>query len=155
MLSHTAVHLVLLLSLGSWAEGLCPDDLDSSCKQNPYKEPVGSDTVVSYEQLKQMLESGNVQLFDVREPDEFEEGAIAGATNTPLSELEQAFTLPPDQFRELYGVSMPGKDDPHFILYCQRGRRSLTALEIVQGLGYSRARHYAGGYSEWAELEAQ
>ncbi|KAL7835181.1 hypothetical protein SRHO_G00294280 [Serrasalmus rhombeus] len=83
MLLHTAVQLVLLLGLGSWAEGLCPDDLDSSCKQNPYKEPVSSGAVVSYEQLKQMLESENVQLFDVREPDEFVEGAIPGATNTP------------------------------------------------------------------------
>ncbi|KAL6464084.1 hypothetical protein MHYP_G00284750 [Metynnis hypsauchen] len=155
MLPHTAVQLVLLLGLGSWAEGLCPDDLDSSCKQNSYKEPVSSGAVVSYEQLKQMLESENVQLFDVREPDEFEEGAIPGATNTPLSELEQAFTLPPDQFTELYGVAMPGKDDPDFILYCQRGRRSLIALEMVQELGYSRACHYGGGYSEWAELEEQ
>ncbi|KAI4878282.1 hypothetical protein NFI96_019209 [Prochilodus magdalenae] len=151
MLSHPAVYLLLALSSLSCGEGSCPGDQDRPCSL--YTEPVGSDDVVSYSQLKKMLDSGKVQLFDVREPYEFEEGAIPGATNIPLSEVEQAFTLTPDQFRELYGVSMPEKDDSDFVLYCQRGRRSLTALEMVRGLGYSRARHYAGGYAEWDQLE--
>ncbi|XP_072548770.1 thiosulfate:glutathione sulfurtransferase [Salminus brasiliensis] len=155
MALHTAVFLLFVVSLVGCGEGLCPGEVDGPCKGNLYIEPIGSDAVVSYEQLKQMLASGDVQLFDVREPDEFVEGAIPSATNIPLSELEQAFTLTPDQFTELYGVFMPGKNDPNFVLHCQRGRRSLNALEIIQRLGYSRARHYAGGYGEWVQREAQ
>ncbi|XP_053533101.1 thiosulfate sulfurtransferase/rhodanese-like domain-containing protein 1 isoform X4 [Ictalurus punctatus] len=110
---------------------------------------------LSYELLKQRLTAGNLQLFDVREPDEFKEGVIPGATNIPLSEVQQAFTLTPDQFTQLYGVPMPEKHSSDVMLYCQRGRRSLTALHTVHTLGYSRARHYVGGYSEWLERESQ
>ncbi len=42
-----------------------------------------SDDVVTYEQLKDMMSTGSVQLFDVREPDELEAGFIPGATNIP------------------------------------------------------------------------
>ncbi|XP_049341432.1 thiosulfate sulfurtransferase/rhodanese-like domain-containing protein 1 [Astyanax mexicanus] len=152
--------LVLLLVVGLSGSGsgsdLCSGKVDGSCEEgNFYKEPISSGAVVSYDELKQMLGSGDVQLFDVREPDEFEDGSISSATNIPLGEVERAFTLTPDQFRELYRVSMPTKSHLNFILYCQRGRRSLSALQKIHRLGYSRARHYAGGYGEWVEMESQ
>ncbi|KAL0194193.1 hypothetical protein M9458_012489, partial [Cirrhinus mrigala] len=40
-----------------------------------------SDIVVTYEQLKEMMSTGSIQLFDVREPKELEAGFIPGATN--------------------------------------------------------------------------
>ncbi|KTF81109.1 hypothetical protein cypCar_00036251 [Cyprinus carpio] len=114
-----------------------------------------SDDVVTYEQLKDMMSTGSVQLFDVREPDELEAGFIPGATNIPLGDVEQALRLNPDQFRERYGVPKPGLEDSDFVLYCQRGIRSLSALETARDLGTGKARHYAGGYSEWIQLEPQ
>ncbi|XP_076867635.1 thiosulfate:glutathione sulfurtransferase [Brachyhypopomus gauderio] len=149
--------IAVMVVVAKQCEEVCDNEPDGPCKQDPravYSEAIHSDTV-SYEQLKEMMATGILQLFDVRNPDEFEEGYIPGATNIPLDDLEDAFRMDPDQFRQHYGVSMPGKSDCDFILHCQRGRRSLTALEIVQHLGYFRARHYAGGYSEWAQLEAQ
>uniref|UniRef100_A0A673JF20 Rhodanese domain-containing protein n=1 Tax=Sinocyclocheilus rhinocerous TaxID=307959 RepID=A0A673JF20_9TELE len=104
-------------------------------------------------QLKEMMSTGSVQLFDVREPEELEAGFIPGATNIPY--VEQALRLNPHQFRERYGVPKPGLEDSDFVLYCQRGVRSLTALETAKDLGYSKARHYAGGYNEWIQLEPQ
>ncbi|KAK9975339.1 hypothetical protein ABG768_023391 [Culter alburnus] len=109
--------------------------------------------IVTYEQLKDMMSAGSVQLFDVREPDELEAGFIPGAINIPLGDVEQALRLSPDQFRERYGVTKPHRDDSDFVLYCQRGIRSLTALETARALGYTRARHYAGGFNEWHERE--
>ncbi|KAK1787754.1 hypothetical protein P4O66_016230 [Electrophorus voltai] len=150
--------LMAVVVLAKQGGGSCDDGFDCSYKLEPrtvYSQAIDSDIVVTYEQLKEMIATGNVQLFDVRNPDEFEEGSIPGATNIPLGDLEKAFRLTPDQFRQHYGVSMPEKSDCNFILHCQRGRRSLTALETLKPLGYVRARHYAGGYSEWAQLEAQ
>uniref|UniRef100_A0A8C1BXA1 Rhodanese domain-containing protein n=1 Tax=Cyprinus carpio carpio TaxID=630221 RepID=A0A8C1BXA1_CYPCA len=95
-----------------------------------------SDDVVTYEQLKDMMSTGSVQLFDVREPDELEAGFIPGASNIPLGDVEQALRLNPDQFRERYGVPKPGLEDSDLVLYCQRGIRSLTALETARDLGY-------------------
>uniref|UniRef100_A0A8C1REP8 Rhodanese domain-containing protein n=1 Tax=Cyprinus carpio TaxID=7962 RepID=A0A8C1REP8_CYPCA len=97
-----------------------------------------SDDVVTYEQLKDMMSTGSVQLFDVREPDELEAGFIPGASNIPLGDVEQALRLNPDQFRERYGVPKPGLEDSDLVLYCQRGIRSLTALESAGDLGYSK-----------------
>ncbi|KAI1891211.1 hypothetical protein AGOR_G00141450 [Albula goreensis] len=112
-----------------------------------------SGSVVSYQQLKALLSSHSVQLFDVRNPDEFQAGHISGATNIPLPDLEQSLKLTPAHFKLLFDVAAPQKDDENIVFHCQSGRRSATALEIAHRLGFTRARHYAGGYSEWAERE--
>ncbi|KAJ8366259.1 hypothetical protein AAFF_G00363400 [Aldrovandia affinis] len=107
-------------------------------------EPRATDSVVSYEQLKAMLSSHSVQLFDVRNPEEFQTGHISGATNIPLGELEQSLKLAPAHFTLLFNVPPPHKDHEDIVFHCQRGRRSATALEIAHRLGFTRARHYAG-----------
>ncbi|KAG7487274.1 hypothetical protein MATL_G00021490 [Megalops atlanticus] len=117
------------------------------------EEPPSADSVVSYEQLKAMLSSHSVQLFDVRNPDEFQAGHISGATNVPLGDLADALKMAPAQFKQQFRVEAPSKQDENIVFHCQKGRRSATALEIAHGLGFSRARHYVGGYAEWAERE--
>lgn len=42
-----------------------------------------SGSVVTYPQLKTMLANHDVQLFDVREPHEYQEGRISDAVNIP------------------------------------------------------------------------
>ncbi|KAI2665054.1 Thiosulfate:glutathione sulfurtransferase [Labeo rohita] len=152
-----ALVALLLLSVSAHITDQCDNGADSCSKwtKTSDNQPLTTDDVVTYEQLKEMVSTGNIQLFDVREPNELEAGFIPGATNIPLGDVEQAFRLNPDQFRERYGVPKPGLEDSDFVLYCRRGIRSLTALEIARDLGYSRARHYAGGYNEWNELEPQ
>ncbi|KAL2085135.1 hypothetical protein ACEWY4_018455 [Coilia grayii] len=109
------------------------------------------DSVVTYEQLLTMLASKNVQLFDVRNPDEFQAGRIPGAVNIPLDNLEPSLKLSPQHFELLFEAKAPGKEDGNIVFHCQRGRRSASALDIARRLGYTRARHFAGGYKEWAE----
>lgn len=41
------------------------------------------DSVVSYEQLRSMLSRKDIQLFDVRNPDEFQAGRIPSSINIP------------------------------------------------------------------------
>ncbi|XP_028814543.1 thiosulfate:glutathione sulfurtransferase [Denticeps clupeoides] len=110
-------------------------------------------SIVTYEELKSLLSSRSVQLFDVRNPDEFQAGRIQGAVNIPLDTLEQSLKLAPQRFELQFKAKAPGKDDYDIVFHCQRGRRSATALEIAWGLGFKRARHYAGGYSEWEARE--
>ncbi|KAJ7996248.1 hypothetical protein DPEC_G00235130 [Dallia pectoralis] len=127
---------------------------DRLCKGKPgavYREPRTTDSEVSYEQLKHLLSSSSVQLFDVRNPDEFKAGNIPGSTNVPLGDLQEALGLSPDQFRQRYKVRIPDKEDGNIVIYCQRGCRSANALDIMWPLGYSRARHYPGGYSVWIQ----
>ncbi len=45
-------------------------------------------SVVTYEQLKAMLANHSVQLFDVRNPDEFQAGRIPDSVNIPCKSTE-------------------------------------------------------------------
>ncbi|KAG7317612.1 hypothetical protein KOW79_018647 [Hemibagrus wyckioides] len=127
--------------------------LRTSSVHHTSKDKSELDSVVTYEQLKVMLARHSVQLFDVRKPDEFQAGRIPDSVNLPLGQLEESLKLPPEQFEKRFKVKAPKKEDDNIVFHCQRGRRSLTALETAWRLGFSRARHYAGGYSEWAEKE--
>ncbi|XP_026794047.3 thiosulfate:glutathione sulfurtransferase [Pangasianodon hypophthalmus] len=129
--------------------------LRTSCIHHTRKEKSDLDSVVTYEQLKMMLANHSVQLFDIRNRDEFLAGHIPDSVNIPLGQLEESLMLSPEQFEKLFKVKAPKKEDDNIVFHCQRGRRSLTALETAWRLGFSRARHYAGGYSEWVEKEKQ
>lgn len=159
MFKHLNVGLLALLAIVLLSDNTEQSEFCNeaeNCDQwteTSHKSP--TDAVVTYKQLKHMLSSGRVQLFDVREPYELESGFISGAANIPLGDVDQALRLNPDQFKERYGVPKPSTEDTDFVLYCQRGRRSLDALETAWALGYTRARHYAGGYNEWIQAESE
>ncbi|KAM3593160.1 uncharacterized protein V6R79_006890 [Siganus canaliculatus] len=110
---------------------------------------------VSYSQLKAMLASHNIQLFDVRRPDEFQAGRIGDSVNIPLDTLEESLKLSPEVFQQKFKVKLPGKDDDNVVLHCRSGVRSLKALNIARQLGYNKVRHYKGGYIEWEEKEGK
>ncbi|KAL1006532.1 hypothetical protein UPYG_G00073500 [Umbra pygmaea] len=96
------------------------------------------DAVVSYEELKNMLSCHNVQLFDVRNPDEFMSGQIPDAINIPLGQLEESLKLSPEHFQQQFSRQAPGKDDDNMVFHCQRGNRSLKALAIASTAGFQQ-----------------
>ncbi|XP_043083034.1 thiosulfate:glutathione sulfurtransferase isoform X2 [Puntigrus tetrazona] len=112
-----------------------------------------SESVVTYKQLKALLANHSVQLFDVRNPDEFQAGQIPDSVNIPLGQLEESLNLAPQRFQQQFGVKAPKKEDDDIVFHCRSGKRSLTALEIAHRLGFSKARHYAGGYMDWEARE--
>lgn len=65
-------------------------------------------------------------IIDVREPNEFESGHVAGALNIPPAQLMQGAP----QLNEL------PKDAP-IIVYCRTGSRSNVAMNILSGLGFT------------------
>ena len=73
-------------------------------------------------------------LLDVRTPQEFSSGYIAGAVNIPLQSL-------PQRINEL-------PQDRPIILYCRSGNRSRTAANMLAGAGYSDV-YDLGGIIKW------
>lgn len=87
--------------------------------------------VITWDQL--LAESGNQNyLLDVREPVEFQLGALPGAVNIPLPELRGRLAELP-------------KDRP-IIVYCQVGLRAYIALRILRQHGFENVRNLSGGY---------
>ena len=97
----------------------------------------GKSGLVSYEELQAKLaKKDNFVLLDVRTPEEFAEGHIAGAVLLPYDEVEQ----------KAAGM-LPEKEKP-IIVYYRSGRRSAIAAAALRGLGYKDVKDF-GGISRW------
>ncbi len=84
------------------------------------------------------LEQG-ATLLDVREPDEFAEGAIAGAIHIPRGHLEaQVEGRLADKSAEV-------------VVYCAGGTRSAFAAKTLDELGYTNVVSMEGGFGRWKD----
>jgi molybdopterin/thiamine biosynthesis adenylyltransferase len=82
---------------------------------------------------------GKLVVLDVREADEFEQGAIPGAIFVPRGQLESTIsTHVPDPAREV-------------VLYCAGGSRSALAARTLQDMGYTDVFSLDGGFTRWKE----
>src|SRR5262245_11864605 len=96
---------------------------------------------VSVEEVKGRLDtSAPMALIDVRDPDEYREGALESALNISRGFLEF-------KIQDAY----PDPDTP-LVLYCLSGLRSLLAAKALHDLGYKNVASMAGGIRRWKEL---
>jgi len=92
------------------------------------------------QELKKRLDAREpVVLIDVRDPDEYRDGAIEPATNISRGFLE---------FR--IGAAAPDPKAP-IVLYCQSGLRSMLAAKALHDLGYENVVNLQGGFQKWAQ----
>jgi molybdopterin/thiamine biosynthesis adenylyltransferase/rhodanese-related sulfurtransferase len=78
-------------------------------------------------------------VLDVREPDEYEQGALPGAIHIPRGHLES---------------QVEGKvadHDAHIVVYCAGGTRSAFAADTLAQLGYTDVVSMAGGFNKWKD----
>jgi molybdopterin/thiamine biosynthesis adenylyltransferase/rhodanese-related sulfurtransferase len=78
-------------------------------------------------------------LIDVREPDEFDQGAIEGAVHIPRGFLESRV-----------GAVAPDLSTP-IILSCQSGARSAFGARSLEEMGYENVSSLAGGFGDWKQ----
>lgn len=86
--------------------------------------------------VKEILEAGEAQLVDVREPYEWDAGRIGGAKHIELEHLA-------GRADEL------DKEKP-VIFQCRMGRRSALATDAFRAVGFD-AYNMQGGIQAWAE----
>lgn len=85
------------------------------------------------------IEAGQVVVLDVREPDEFEQGALPNVVHIARGHLEaQVETKIVDK-------------SANVIVYCAGGVRSAFAAKTLQELGYTNVLSMAGGYGKWKD----
>ena len=78
-------------------------------------------------------------VLDVREPDEYAEGAIPGAIHIPRGHLESQIEN-----------RIPDKTTP-VVVYCAGGVRSAFAARTMGELGYTTVESMEGGYGRWKD----
>ena len=92
------------------------------------------------QELKRRIDAHEpLVLVDVRDPDEYRDGAIEPATNISRGFLE---------FR--IGTAAPDPKTP-IVLYCQSGLRSMLAAKALHDLGYENVVNLQGGFQKWAQ----
>jgi molybdopterin/thiamine biosynthesis adenylyltransferase/rhodanese-related sulfurtransferase len=85
------------------------------------------------------IEEGNVVVLDVREPDEYEQGALPNALHIPRGHLEA----------QIEGRAVDR--DQTIVVYCAGGVRSAFAAQTLQELGYTDVLSVAGGFGKWKD----
>ncbi|HEY8545295.1 MAG TPA: molybdopterin-synthase adenylyltransferase MoeB [Acidimicrobiales bacterium] len=78
-------------------------------------------------------------VLDVREPDEYEQGAIPGAVHIPRGTLEGSIEN-----------RIPDKSAP-VVIHCASGVRSAFAAKTLTELGYTDVVSMAGGFNKWKD----
>ena len=78
-------------------------------------------------------------VVDVREADEYEQGALPGAIHIPRGFLESQVES-----------KVPDHDVP-IVVYCAGGTRSAFAAETLTQLGYGDVVSMAGGFNRWKD----
>src|ERR1700739_727050 len=83
--------------------------------------------------------SPNAVVLDVREPDEYEQGALPGALHIPRGHLES---------------QVEGRitdHDAHVGICSAGGTRSAFAADTLQQLGYTDVVSVIGGFNKWKD----
>jgi sulfur-carrier protein adenylyltransferase/sulfurtransferase len=94
-------------------------------------------STITATELKDLLDTGDIFLVDVREPNEYEIVNIPGATLIPKGEFLSGAAL----------ERLP--QDKRIVLHCKSGARSAECLAIVKNAGFSDAAHLGGGVLAW------
>ena len=95
--------------------------------------------IVEAEPASVLDQLGVATFLDVREPDEFEQGALPGAIHIPRGHLEF----------QVEG-RIPDKEAPIYV-YCAGGVRSAFAAKTLGDLGYRSVVSIIGGFNKWKD----
>lgn len=116
--------LLLLLLTG------CGGTASNTSSESDYQQ-------ISQEEAKEMMDTQDVIILDVREQDEYDSGHIPGAVLLPVGTIDE----------ETAAEVIPEKDST-VLVYCRSGNRSKTASSVLAELGYTNIYEF-GGINTW------
>ncbi|MGH7710029.1 MAG: rhodanese-like domain-containing protein [Gemmatimonadaceae bacterium] len=128
--AHAAARELLLIGIERVRGWFGPEALSNSA--HPAQQTIPQVTAA---ELARRVRGGSAAVIDVRNPDEWAQGHIAGAVHIPLGRLgERAATLPA-------GTQL--------VLHCATGSRSSIGASVLLALGMANVANLEGGYAAW------
>ncbi len=91
----------------------------------------GVNTISMRNAMADLQKNPEIQLIDVRTPDEYRQGHIPGSISVPLDNWQQIQAVVPDKTAVLY-------------VYCLSGGRSQVACQNFAKLGYTNVNNIGG-----------
>ena len=92
---------------------------------------------ITQDEAKEMMDTQEVIILDVRERDEYDSGHIPDAVLLPVGTIDETTAA----------EVIPEKDST-VLVYCRRGNRSKTASAALAELGYTDIYEF-GGINSW------
>ena len=92
---------------------------------------------ITQKEAKEMMDTQEVIVLDVREQAEFDSGHIPGAVLMPVGAITKDTA-----------ASVIPKPDSVVLVYCRSGNRSKTAAQALADLGYTNIYEF-GGINTW------
>lgn len=110
----------------------------TSCKkkQKTYR-------TVTVEEFSNEIAGNDIQIVDVRTPEEYQDGNISGSINIDINDNRFA-----ERARELLDTAKT------IAIYCRSGRRSKKAADILSKQGYNII-ELDGGFISWVKAGKQ
>ena len=94
-------------------------------------------SLASPEEAQALIDDGDVTLLDVRTPEEFAAGHLAGAENVDFYATD---------FGDQIDALDPGAQ---YVVYCRSGNRSGQATELMARKGFTTVADVDGGIVAW------
>src|SRR5947209_931791 len=101
------------------------------------KDPREPFTRISPQEAKEKIDSGGVQIVDVRTPGEYAGGHVPGAINIP--------------HMSILGRKNELAQDKEHVFICQVGQRSALACEFAASAGFRDLFNVEGGTEAWVK----
>ena len=92
---------------------------------------------ITQEAAKEMMDTQEVVILDVREQHEYDSGHIPGAVLLPVGTISEDTT-----------AAVIDELDTVVLVYCRSGNRSKTASQALADLGYTNVYEF-GGINDW------
>ena len=102
----------------------------NSMNENSYQQ-------ITQEAAKEMMDTQEVLILDVREQHEYDSGHIPGAVLLPVGTIA-----------EDTAAAVIDELDTVVLVYCRSGNRSKTASQALADLGYTNVYEF-GGINDW------
>ena len=93
---------------------------------------------IDTQKAKELIDQGNINIVDIRDPDSFESGHIDNAVSVNDTNIEEF-------------VSTADKNKP-VLCYCYMGFSSQNACQYFKEQGFETVYSMTGGYTEWQRV---
>ncbi len=138
--AQKCIYNMAFIALDSFVTGYLEDGIEAWMAAG---EPLETTPQIDVHTLQHKLSVNGLQVLDVREDDEWDEGHIEGAHFMPYTSLAQQLVTPP-QFDKL-----ALQTDQDVAVTCATGKRSSTAISLLKRQGFKHLYNVTGGMEAW------
>jgi rhodanese-related sulfurtransferase len=117
--------------------------------QQLVNEAMAEVTTYSVDEVLARFDDPALQIVDIRDIRELNDGTIVGAVHAPRGMLE--FWVDP---ASPYHKPLFADEAREFVLFCGAGWRSALAAKALQDMGMSNVAHIDGGWAAWSQAGA-